>query len=257
MIESIFNIALLIFVYMTGWFLLALWRKRNDIADIAWGLGFVLISLIMLFKNPYERSTLVFFLVLLWGLRLAIHIYLRNRGKKEDFRYKKWREEWGKYFLIRTYLQVFLLQGFFMLLISLPIIAVGSGNKNSGLGFIDIVGIFIWLTGFYFETVGDWQLNRFKSDPKNKGKVMKEGLWRYTRHPNYFGEVTQWWGIFLISLSVPYWHISIVGPSTISVLILFVSGIPMLEKKYLGNKEFEEYKAKTSAFFPLPSKSRL
>lgn len=252
MILKFFSPLLIIFLYMNFWFILSIIKKRNDLADIAWGLGFILTAFIALINQDFasNRMFLIFFLVLIWGLRLFLHIFIRNKGKPEDYRYKKWRQDWGNYWLIRTYLQVFILQGLFMYLISLPIIFSGIYDIKSSLGLLDLLGLFVWLIGFYFEAVGDWQLTKFKLDPKNKGRIMKSGLWQYSRHPNYFGEVTQWWGIFLIALAVPNGFVSIIGPVTISFLILEVSGIPLLEAKYLGNKEFDEYKRKTSSFFP-------
>lgn len=249
--SSFLNIAILIFIYMNLWFLIAIIKKRNDLADIAWGLGFILITIYSLLNNPSLRMIFLSILIVLWGLRLSIHILIRNRNKNEDYRYKKWREDWGKYWIIKSYFQVFIIQGLFMFLISTPIIISGISKNNNSLGIVDFAGLIIWIIGFYFETIGDWQLSKFKSNPKNKGKIMKYGLWKYTRHPNYFGEVTMWWGIFLISILSGYWYISIISPLTITFLILKVSGIPMLEAKYKGNIEFEEYKNKTSAFFPL------
>lgn len=250
------TIAVFILIYMSSWFVLSLIRHRNDLADIAWGLGFIGIAIISSFNNNFISSinNIIVVLVTLWGLRLAIHILSRNINKHEDYRYKKWREDWGKNWIIRSYLQVFLLQGFFMFLITLPIILTGFYSKHSSLTWINYLGMIIWLLGFVFETIGDWQLTQFKNNPKNKGKVMKYGLWRYSRHPNYFGEVTLWWGIFLITISDLVSLIGMIGPLTITLLILKVSGIPLLEAKYVGNEEFEQYKKQTSTFFPLPVK---
>lgn len=249
--------ALAVFVYMTAWFLIALIRKRNDLADVAWGPGFILVSLATQhFNSQFSmRAHLVTALVLLWGMRLSFHIYKRNRGKAEDFRYRQWRQEWGRWFVLRTYLQVFLLQGVLMLLIAASIIVIQS-HPGGNLNWLDLLGVTVWSVGFYFESVGDDQLRRFVKDSSNRGKIMKSGLWRFTRHPNYFGEVVLWWGIFLIVLSAPHGWIALIGPLTITFLLLQVSGIPMLEKKYEGNPEFEAYKKHTSAFFPLPPKER-
>lgn len=245
-------LVLILFVYMSLWFVFSLIKKRNDVADVAWGLGFVLMTWTsFLFSSTFSnRVLLVGVLVSIWGLRLAWHIYSRNKGKAEDYRYLAWRKEWGKWFFIRSYLQVYLLQGVLLFMIVLPVLII---NKNSVSSFtwIDFVGVFVWLFGFYFEAVGDAQLARFIKDPANKGKLMQNGLWAYTRHPNYFGEVTQWWGIWLISLSVSGSLIAIIGPLTITILILKVSGIPMLEKKMEENPEFVEYKRKTSMFIPM------
>lgn len=242
-------------VYMTMWFLIALRLRRNDVADIAWGGGFIVaaITALIVAGTVTPRAAITTFLVLVWGVRLAIHIGLRSRGKGEDPRYRAWRESWGKYFLVRTFFQVFMLQGLLLLLISLPVIRVNAAPA-SPLTLLDGIGIVVWLTGFFFEATGDWQLRQFVQNPANRGKIMTTGLWRYSRHPNYFGEVTQWWGIYLIALSTPQGWLTILGPMTITVLILFVSGIPMLEKTYEGRPEFEAYKRRTSAFFPLPPK---
>ncbi|MBP9710902.1 MAG: DUF1295 domain-containing protein [Candidatus Pacebacteria bacterium] len=240
---------------MSFWFLLSVLKKRNDVADVAWGLGFVLIAWVSFFLSDSEgvRGILVNALVTVWGVRLAWHIHQRNKGKTEDYRYQAWRKEWGKWFYPRSFLQVYILQGILLFLIVLPVVLI---NKSAGgaLGLLDLMGVGLWLFGFYFESVGDAQLARFIKDPANKGKLMQNGLWAYTRHPNYFGEVTQWWGIGLIALSVPYGLVGIIGPITISILILKVSGIPLLEKKMAENPAFAEYKRRVSMFVPLPPK---
>jgi steroid 5-alpha reductase family enzyme len=250
MIHSLFQTATLIFGYMTLWFIFSLIKRRNDVADIAWGLGFIAICLFMMVKQPLlPISAVVYSLVTIWGLRLAIHIGLRSKGKPEDFRYQKWRKEWGVNFLIRSYLQVYLLQGFFMLLISLPILIVGSAATGSFNAFT-VIGLTIWLIGFAFEAIGDYQLSVFIKKRKTKADIMQTGLWRYTRHPNYFGEVLLWWGIFIITLPFQYGFWGIISPLTITFLMLYVSGIPMLEAKYKDDGQYQDYKRRTSAFFP-------
>jgi len=244
-----------VLIYMLLWFVVSLILKRNDVADIAWGGGFIVAALAALVSwgAATHRAVLVVALVTIWGVRLALHIGLRNRGKGEDARYRKWREEWGKYATLRSFFQIYILQGALLLVISLPVIRVIT-SPDSAFGLMDLLGAAVWLTGFLFEAISDWQLLQYKKDPVNKGKVITTGLWRYSRHPNYFGEVTLWWGIYLIALAVPGGWMTIIGPITITGLILGVSGIPMLEKKYEGNAEFDEYKRRTSAFFPLPPK---
>jgi steroid 5-alpha reductase family enzyme len=249
------TLVLLLFAYMSMWFVFSLIKKRNDVADVAWGLGFVLMTWTSYFisSDVGVRGLIVGILVTIWGLRLAWHIHKRNKGKTEDYRYLAWRKEWGKWFFIRSYLQVYLLQGMFLFMIVFPVLLI---NKTGGavFGILDVIGILVWILGFYFEAVGDAQLSRFIKDPLNKGKLMQSGLWAYTRHPNYFGEVTQWWGIWLIALSVQSGWFGIIGPLTITFLILKVSGIPLLEKKMEENPEFAEYKRKTSIFIPMPTR---
>jgi steroid 5-alpha reductase family enzyme len=241
---------------MNLWFVISLIKKRNDVADIAWGLGFTLLAWTSYFisGNNSLRALLAGILVSVWGLRLAWHIHTRNAGKAEDYRYAAWREAWGEWFYIRSYAQVYLLQGILLFVVALPVLLVNR-SVDKTFGLLDIAGALVWLFGFLFEAVGDAQLTKFISDPANKGRLMQSGLWRYTRHPNYFGEVTQWWGIWLIALSVPNGWISVIGPLTITILILKVSGIPMLERKMEKNPEFAEYKLRTSVFFPLPPRN--
>lgn len=245
-------VAVFILIYMTFWFIVSIVLKRNDVADFAWGLGFVLSSwFAFIYFGPSVKSLLINLIVTIWGLRLSVHIFQRNINKPEDFRYQAWRKTW-KFFYVRSYFQVFILQGFLMFLILLPLTFINKFGGN--INFITIIGVLLWLIGFYFESTADRELSSFLSKPENKGRLMTEGLWKYSRHPNYFGEVTQWWGIFLTAVFVPYGFLSIIGPLTITSMILFVSGVPILEKKYAGRPDFEEYKKHTSIFIPLPVK---
>lgn len=241
----------LLFVYMSSWFVLSYIKARNDVADVAWGLGFVLLAWASLFLGSIMsiRGIIITLLVTIWGVRLAWHIHKRNKGKTEDYRYQKWREEWGKWFYVRSYFQVYILQGFLLFCIVTPVLLINI-TSDSALVMSDYIGIAIWVFGFIFESVGDAQLAKFLSDQSNKGKLIQTGLWRYTRHPNYFGEVSMWWGIWVVASSLPYGLYTILGPITITFLILKVSGIPMLEKKMEENPEFAEYKRKTSVFIP-------
>ncbi|GAB1365859.1 DUF1295 domain-containing protein [Candidatus Cloacimonadaceae bacterium] len=242
---------LLVFVYMNLLFLLALLIKKNDIVDISWGMGFVLLALYTLIVSSFWhwRLLMVVLLVMLWGIRLAGYIFIRNKGKAEDFRYANWRKEWGKNWVLRSWLQVFMLQGFFMLLIAYPIFLHGFQGK-AGFNLADLAGLLVWLLGFGFETIGDAQMLRFKNDPANRGKIMNQGLWRYTRHPNYFGEATMWWGIFFITLNTQFSFWAILSPIVITWLLLKVSGVPMLEQKYAGDNEYQSYIKQTSSFLP-------
>jgi steroid 5-alpha reductase family enzyme len=256
MLALILSGTALILVHGTVWFAFSVALRRNDIADIAWGAGFILLAVFLLLAGtPDERDFLLASLVVIWGIRLAVHIHLRNRGRGEDFRYRQWREEWGRTALVRSYFQVFLLQGFILLVIAAPLFvsAVSEGPPLQGWA---IAGSVVWAIGLAFEAIGDEQLRRFKKRHGNSGRIMTTGLWGYTRHPNYFGEVVLWWGIFLIALPAENGWWAIMSPLAITFLILRVSGIPMLEKKYEGNPEFEAYRRRTSAFIPMPPRHR-
>jgi steroid 5-alpha reductase family enzyme len=251
MSEFFLLVAVFIFLFMTVVFCLALIKKDNSIVDIAWGLGFIGVAILTFFLREgwTVRHFLMSGLVLIWGMRLAIHILIRNRGKGEDFRYAKWRQEWRRWFVLRSYFQVFMLQGVLLFFIALPIVFVNFSDR-ADLTLVDFLGVCVWCNGFVFEAVGDNQLRQFKKRPGNKGKIITTGLWRYTRHPNYFGEVILWWGIFLLALSVENGWIASLSPLLITFLLLRVSGVAMLEKKYAGNAEFEAYAKRTNAFFP-------
>ncbi len=251
------DVLLLVLAYFTAFFIMGTILKNNSIVDIGWGMGFVLIAWYLMTsnENSFIPRTMIAILVTIWGFRLFYHIMKRNVGKTEDFRYRTWREEWGKWVVPRAFFQVYMLQGFFMLVISMPIILIRN-QEDPYLRSLFIIGLLIWLVGFFFESVGDKQLKDFLGDSSNKGRIMNQGLWRYTRHPNYFGEATMWWGIFLIALSgnVPVW--AIISPITITFLLLFVSGVPLLEKSMKKVPGYKEYAEITSIFFPLPPKKR-
>ena len=251
MVSLILASALLIFVYMTGLFLIALARRDNSLADIGWGIGFILVAALSLVLEPgwTFRRMLVDVLVTAWGLRLAVYVFLRNRKRGEDFRYAKWRREWGRSFVLRSYLQVFMLQGLILLIIAYPIILV-SHSPDRTWTLLDTIGFVVWIVGIFFETVGDEQLRRFRREPANRGRIITSGLWKTTRHPNYFGEATMWWGIFLIALSAPDGWTAVISPAVITFMLLRVSGVTMLEKKYADNPDFAAYARKTSAFVP-------
>ncbi|MCB9813281.1 MAG: DUF1295 domain-containing protein [Pseudomonadales bacterium] len=225
----------IIWFYMTTWYFISLYKKRNDIVDVAWGLGFILITFLNLIFNPNIKLLISLCLITIWGIRLATHIYQRNKNKKEDPRYKKLRKN--------SYLKVFLIQGIFMWLISLPIT-----NSIGVLSWFNLIGIAIWSLGFYFESRADNELKTFINNKNNRGKILQTGLWALSRHPNYFGEVTIWWGIWFLNFNSNWW--TIIGPLTITFLILKVSGIPLIEKRYEGNKEYEKYKKRVPVFIP-------
>lgn len=239
-----------VFAYMTAFFILGLARRNNDIADVAWGLGFILVAAVSsALGTPSPRGALVTGLVVLWGLRLAAHIYARNRGKSEDYRYKAWREKWGRHWVAMSFLQVFMLQGALMLIVSAAVVAVNVAGGGP-LGWLDAAGLAAWLVGFYCETRADLELSRFVKDPANKGKILATGIWRYSRHPNYFGEMTMWWGVWAVALSAgaPWWTVA--SPLAITILLTKVSGIPLLEKRYANDPAYQAYAARTSVLIP-------
>jgi steroid 5-alpha reductase family enzyme len=263
--EVVLNTILLIFIYMNILYAIAQVKKNNSIVDVGWGLGFILISVytfVMAVENFNANAIrlLVFnLLIWIWGFRLSYYILKRNAHKKEDYRYAEMRKSWGKQVYIRSYFQVFMLQGLLMLIISSTIIFNNISYDNQ-IGFMYIIGLLIWIIGFIFESVGDAELKKFINNPSNKGKIMKYGLWKYTRHPNYFGEATMWWGIFIMTLypSSKLHVMGIVSPLLITLLLLFVSGVPLLEKKYKDNLEFQEYAKVTNKFFPwFPKKGEI
>lgn len=250
-----------LFVFFNLFFLIAQIRKNNGLADMAWGLGFVVVAITSLvYQGTYDSipSLVVTLLVLIWGLRLFFYIGLRNWSKPEDFRYVDMRKRWKTHVMLKAYVYVFMLQMSFLYIISLPIqFASFYTSELSTLSLIIVViGAVLWLIGFYFEAVGDAQLKTFKSNPSNKGQIMQSGLWKYTRHPNYFGESVMWWSVGIVSVASlnPIALIGFVGPLFITYLLLFVSGVPLLERKYKNNPLFQEYAKRTSVFFPLPPK---
>ncbi|MDY0102626.1 MAG: DUF1295 domain-containing protein [Lentimicrobium sp.] len=242
--------ALVVLLYMTSVFLLALIVKDNSIVDIFWGLGFILLALVGLFlsKEIEPKKVLVNIMIVIWGLRLSIHIFHRKLGKGEDFRYVNWRKTW-KFFILRSFFQVFMLQGLFMLILSWPVLHINN-SVSGNFGMIEVLGLGVFITGFLFETIGDFQLTNFKKDIANKGLIITTGLWKYTRHPNYFGEALLWWGIWLMAVPEIDGIFTIVSPLVITVLLRYVSGVPMLEKKYEGRPDWEAYKLETPVFVP-------
>ncbi len=242
--------ALVILAFMTVVFIIALLVKDNSIVDIFRGPGLIVLTAYSLWQTDSTdfKKLLVSALVVIWGLRLTIHIYLRNRGRGEDFRYANRRHTW-KFFILRSFLQIFMLQGFFMLVMAWPVLHINNGASVDS-GMLDIAGFLIFITGFLFETIGDHQMVAFKKDPSNSGQLITTGLWKYTRHPNYFGEALLWWGVWLMAVPVVDGIYTIISPIAITILLRYVSGVPVLEKKYEGRADWEEYKKETPVFTP-------
>jgi len=251
-LDVFISTGLLILGLMVLLWLVSLAIKNSSIVDIFWGTGFVIIAWFIFFSSPegyLPRKILMVLLVTIWGLRLTIHILVRNWGKPEDFRYQKWRQESGSIWWLKSFFQVYLLQGFLMWIISTPIIAAEI-SPISPLGIPDYLAVIVWGFGFFFEAAGDYQLAKFKSHPGNKGKVLDTGVWRYSRHPNYFGDAFQWWGFYLFALSAGAWW-TVFSPVIMTFLLLKVSGVALLEKSLKETKpQYSDYKEATSAFIP-------
>ncbi len=248
---------LLAAAFMSGVFIMGREMKRYDVVDMAWGLVFIVIALGTLLYyglsvggDIHWGKLLVTSLVAVWGSRLATHIGHRlQRTTEEDHRYVELRAKWRGNIERNIFFRIFMTQALLATVISLPVIFINSSDMIIVPAFL-IAGTIIWLIGFIFESVADLQLEQFVT--QKKGELMTQGLWKYSRHPNYFGEMTQWWGIGLMALSVDYGWVSLIGPIVLTFLLLFVSGVPLAEKSSTARKGWKEYKRRTSVVFPLP-----
>ena len=260
--------------------LISLKHKNASIIDIFWGFGFVVIALVCLYQapglTPYLK--LLAALPIIWGLRLTLYLARRNLGHGEDPRYKAMQRRAEKKGLSekswrqRAFLTIFLGQGLLMLIVAAPVwyaMALGLYSDKSGilhettLGPIAVIGAVIWAIGLLFETIGDWQLSRFIKKnkdfdgPYEDKPVLSSGLWKYTRHPNYFGDTLVWWGIFLVACQVPHGWVTIIGPILMTFLLMRVSGKPLLEHKLKKRPAYQDYAQRTSGFFPwFPKKAK-
>lgn len=235
-----------------AFWLLSLAKRDVGIVDSLWSLMFLAGAAVYALAGSESgpRTALLVALVAVWALRLCAHITWRNWGEAEDRRYQAIRARNQPHFEIKSLYLVFLLQALLAWLISLPLLA--AANSSSPLGLLDYLGVALWTVGFYFEAAGDLQLARFKRDPANRGRVMRQGLWRYTRHPNYFGDFCVWWGFFLIALGAGAWW-SVIGPVVMTLLLLKVSGVALLESDISERRpEYQQYIKDTNAFFPGP-----
>lgn len=247
------EVVVVLFVYYSILFFVGNKISNLGIVDIGWGLSFIITGLYLLFRVQTLgiRKLIIITMILLWGGRLSSHIFMRFDPGKEDARYKKIKENLGKkkHPKLQIYLKTFISQGVLSLLISTPVILILMISSKQ-LSVLDAVGIVIWCIGFAIEITADRQLKKFLGRKENEGRIMKEGLWRYSRHPNYFGESVMWIGIYIIALNYRYGVLTIISPITITVLLLFISGVPLIEKQYEDNEEFQNYKKETSVFIP-------
>jgi steroid 5-alpha reductase family enzyme len=255
-ITNIINIIPNLFEIVTGLiisyvvlFIISIFLKDNSIVDIFWGIGFSQLAIHTLLLNPNKTILNYIFtiIILIWTLRISGYILSKKlKTKTEDKRYAIWRETW-KYFYIRSFFQVYILQGILMIIISTSILIINSSN-NFQNSILFIIGTIIALGGLIFETVSDKQLFKFLSNTKNKGQIMQTGLWKYSRHPNYYGESIFWLGISIIAIQISY--LGFISYIMITFLLRFVSGVPLAEKTMKQNKQFIEYAKKTPVFIP-------
>ena len=244
-------------VVMVLTWLVSLVVRDASIVDIVWGLNFVVVASVAFAfgDGAHARSLLLLAMVGIWGLRLSGYLARRNLGHGEDFRYRAMRKKFGARFGLISLGTVFGLQGLLAWVVSLPVQLAATTDQPEHLGVLAGIGVVVWAVGLTFEAVGDAQLARFKADPASAGQVMDRGLWRYTRHPNYFGDFCIWWGVFAVAAETAPARWGVVGPLVMSFLLLRVSGVTLLEKT-IGTRRpgYAEYAARTSAFFPRPPK---
>ena len=252
--DALLSAAIAIVVLMLATWLVSLALRNASIVDITWGFGFVLVAWVVRFQGDTNerRQWLLVALTTIWGLRLAGYLFWRNHGQPEDYRYQAMRRRHGRQFPLVSLGTVFAFQGLMMWIVSLPV-QLGQVSSTPDLGPLAALGVAVWALGIFFESVGDIQLARFKADPGNAGQVMDRGLWRYTRHPNYFGDACVWWGIGLIAAETGVGAWGLIGSALMTVLLVRVSGAALLEKSLRKRKPgYEEYVARTSSFIPRP-----
>lgn len=240
---------------LVAW-LVSLHLRDASVVDVAWALGGVLVAWVCfaLADGSSARKALVVALTTIWGLRLAAYmVWRKRREREEDFRYRELRERQGRGFALRSLLTVFAFQGLGMWTVTLPVLAAQVPDEPSGLTALDFAGVAVWAMGMVFEAGGDLQLARFRADPRNAGKVMDRGLWRYTRHPNYFGELCVWWGIYLVALATGEAWWAVVGPVTMTFVLLRISGVALMDAHLKsGRPGYADYVRRTSTLLPRP-----
>jgi steroid 5-alpha reductase family enzyme len=242
---------------LTFLWLVSIRLRDASIVDPFWGSGFATVALVAVALNrpPSNRALLLATLTVVWGLRLSFHLLWRNWGHGEDRRYQAMRERNGRRFWWLSLFSVFWLQAMILWFVSLPIQVATATSDFAPMGWLELIGVCVFSLGLTFESIGDWQLARFKRDPSNRGRVMDRGLWRYTRHPNYFGDACVWWGLYLIAAGGGAWW-TILSPIAMTTLLLKVSGVSLLEKTITQRRpEYAAYQARTNAFFPGPPRS--
>ena len=247
--------ALAVFICLTVLWAVSVAIRDASIIDIFWGAGFVVcnwVSLALYAGDISSRQWLVHALVTLWGLRLAIHLFIRNAGHGEDARYQRWRAAGGPNWWLKTWYRIYLFQGLIMMIVAAPVIVVNMPGAQPALGWLDGLGLLVWLCGFTFEVVSDQQLIVFKRNPDNSGKVLDTGLWRYSLHPNYFGDALQWWGIWLVVAGAPGGIYTFIGPALMTATFIFISNGVLERALTRSRPDYKAHIERTSRFFPLP-----
>lgn len=250
LLNALIGLAALLTVLTLFW-ALSVRLRDTSIVDILWGPGFVLLAwvYVTMHSAARPRALLVAWLVTLWGVRLALHIYRRHRG--EDPRYVAMRRRHGERFWWKSLFVVFWLQGVILWFVAWPLLMAIASPEPTSLTVLDGIGVAIFAIGFLFEAVGDHQLTAFRRNPGNRGTVLSTGLWRYTRHPNYFGDALLWWGLFTIACAVPGGWRTIGSPLLMTWLLMRVSGVTLLEEGLRASRPgYADYVARTSAFVP-------
>lgn len=253
MLDYFLQAGLVILLLVTILWVISVFIKNVSIVDLFWGLGFVVVNWVYFYLKDdiFTRDLILLFLVSIWGLRLSVYLAWRNIGKGEDFRYQEFRRKYGvnRYWWI-SYFQTFLLQGVLIMIVSLPLLGANFTTDSNELIWLDYLAIIIYIIGLTFEAGGDMQLAKFKSNPANKGKVLNTGFWKYTRHPNYFGDSAVWWAFGILSIAAGnYW--TFIGSIIMTLLIIKVSGVALLEKTLTVHKpQYTDYIKNTNSFFP-------
>ncbi len=254
--------ALFLLGYLIIAFIVGTIKKNNGLMDVFYGPGYFVVALtslilyFMIYGLVNIRQIIITSLVFIWAVRLATYVFIRNQGKPEDYRYQEMRERWKTNIVFKSFIRVYFFQGIVIFIVGFPVWFVNISINPPILNILDFAGVTLWLgalfwlVGFLFETIGDYTLYKFLQKPENKGEVMDKGVWKLSQHPNYFGEVTQWWGIYIIALATPFGFITILGPIFITYMIIKVSGIKLLDKRFEADDKYAEYKRRTSVFFP-------
>jgi steroid 5-alpha reductase family enzyme len=252
--QTILVCAFAAILFLSAVFVFAQQKKRFDLIDSAWGMTFIVITITGAIVHGFSAPILLISgLVAIWGTRLSYHIFRRFiRSDHEDKRYIELRKKWQGNLAVNAYFRIYIVQAILATLVCLSVIILQ--YYKATFSPIIMIGLIVWVIGFLFESIGDRQLKQHLANPKNKGKLMTTGLWRYTRHPNYFGEATMWWGIWVMTLATPGWAIALISPLLITYLLVFVSGVKATEAQFKGRPGWKEYQDRTSVFLPLPPK---